>query len=76
MDKVVYNEIASARISDNKSLVISECSRGGFTLGQKLTVDDNGKKVDVFLKGAIHLNDLQSLMNVRNAFEEAIKKNS
>lgn len=72
MEKITYKEIACAKVNENKSLVISECSRGGYTLGQRLTVDDNGKKVDVFLKGAIHLDSIESLENVRNAFEKAI----
>ena len=37
MEKTVYKEIASGKINENKSLVISECSRGGYTLGQKIS---------------------------------------
>lgn len=74
MDKIVYKEIASGKINENKSIVISECSKGGFTLGQKLIMNDNGKKVEVFLKGAIHLDDVQSLVNIRNAFNETLEK--
>lgn len=74
MEKVNYKEIASGKINETKSLVISACSRGGFTLGQKITADDSGRKVEVFLKGAIHLDSLESLENVRDAFNEAIHK--
>jgi len=74
MDKIVYKEIASGKINENKSIVISECSKGGYTLGQKLTMNDNGKKVDVFLKGAIHLDNVQSLINIRDAFNETLEK--
>lgn len=74
MDKIVYKEIASGKINENKSIVISECSKGGYTLGQKLTMNDNGKKVDVFLKGAIHLDSVQSLINIRDAFNETLEK--
>lgn len=74
MDKIIYKEIASGKINENKSIVISECSKGGYTLGQKLTMNDNGKKVDVFLKGAIHLDNVQSLINIRDAFNETLEK--
>ena len=74
MDKIVYKEISSGKINENKSIVISECSKGGYTLGQKLTMNDNGKKVDVFLKGAIHLDNVDSLVNIRNAFNETLEK--
>ena len=72
MEKITYKEIACAKVNENKSLVISECSKGGFTLGQKMTVEDNGKKIDIFLKGAIHLDSVESLENIRNAFEKAV----
>lgn len=73
MEKITYKEIASGSIGQNKSLVISECSKGGFTLGQKLTVNDNGKSMDIFLKGAIHIDSFESLENVRKAFEKAVQ---
>lgn len=72
MEKITYKEIGSGKINENKSLVISECSKGGYTLGQKITVNDSGKKVDVFLKGAIHLDDINSLKNIRDAFNSVI----
>lgn len=72
MDKAIYKELSSGKINENKSLVISECSKGGFTLGQKLTAEDNDKKIFVFLKGAIHIDDIDGLINVRNAFDDAI----
>ena len=37
-------------------------------------MNDNGKKVDVFLKGAIHLDNVDSLVNIRNAFNETLEK--
>ena len=70
--QITYKEIACAKVNENKSLVISECSEGGYTLGQRMTVDDNGKKIEVFLKGAMHLDSLESLENIKNAFEKAI----
>jgi hypothetical protein len=73
MEKVTYKEIASGSIGENKSLVISECSRGGFTLGQKLTVNDGGKNIDIFLKGAIHIDSIESLENICRAFEKALE---
>ena len=36
--------------------------------------DESGKKTQVFLKGASHINDLQGLYNLRDAINLAIKK--
>ena len=73
MSKVTYNEIGSAEISKNRSLVISECSEGGFTLGQKLTVEEGNQKISVFFKGAIHIDDYDGLLHIKDAIDKAIK---
>ena len=73
MEKTTYKEIASGKINENKSLIISECSRGGYTLGQKMNVQDNGKTIELFLKGAIHLDNYESIVNIRNAFNDALE---
>lgn len=73
MEKNSYKEIASGAINENKMLVISECSKGGFALAQKIFVDDSGKKRGMFLKGIIMLDDIDSLKNAKVAFEKAIE---
>lgn len=73
-DKPKYTIVATANITDKRDVVISTCSKGGFTLGQRLeTSEDDGNKVMVFLKGAIHVNDLHGMYNIRDAINMTIK---
>lgn len=67
--KVQYDEISKAKIAENRNLVISSCSKGGYTLAQQLKVSDTetSSSVSVFLKGAIHIKDKEALINVRDA---------
>lgn len=73
-NKVEYSEISRAKITDTRSIIISECSKGGYTMAQRMEVEENGKKTQVYLKGASHINDLQGLYNLRDAINLAIKK--
>lgn len=69
-NKTYYNELAGAEITDSRNIIISECSKGGFTIAQQLKVE--GTKV--FMKGAFHVNDLEGLYNLRNAINLAISQ--
>lgn len=69
-NKTYYNELASAEITDSRSIVISECSKGGFTIAQQLKVEGTR----VFMKGAFHVNDLEGLYNLRNAINLVISQ--
>lgn len=74
-NKIEYTEISKAKITDSRAIIISECSKGGYTLAQRMDVlEDNGKRTQVYLKGASHINDLQGLYNLRDAVNLAIKK--
>ena len=68
--KAHYTELSSAEITENRNVVISECSKGGFTVAQQLKAD--GAKV--FMKGALHIDNLEGLYNLRNALDIAIDK--
>lgn len=68
--KAHYAELSNAEITENRNIVISECSKGGFTVAQQLKAD--GTKV--FMKGALHIDDLEGLYNLRNALNVAIDK--
>lgn len=75
MSDVSYIKLSSAVIQEGKNLVISECSKGGYTIAQKVTVPDNdGKKMNLYLKGAIHINDQTGLVNLRDALNVALEK--
>ena len=71
--KVTYEELCSVQISDARHLVISKCSKGGFTIGQKMIIDDGGKQIEMFLKGAIHVNDKESLSEISDCIQKILE---
>lgn len=72
MKAIEYNEISSAKISDTRNIVISECSKGGYTVAQQLVAHEGDDKTNVFMKGAFHVADLNGLYNMRDALNMAI----
>ena len=72
MKSISYKELITADVGENEQIVISQCSEGGYTIGKKVFADINGKRVGVFLKGAIKINDNRGLNNLRDALN-AIK---
>lgn len=75
-DKLEYKELSSANIQEKRVLVISECSKGGFTLAQKIVVDEGNKKTGIFLKNAIHVDSVDGLLNLRDALNVALNETS
>lgn len=71
--KIEYTEISRAKVTDSRNIVISSCSKGGFTIAQQLEAKENDKTTSVFLKGAFHIDDLHGLYNLRDAVNLAIK---
>ena len=69
-----YTELAKAKISESRNVVISNCSKGGFTVAQQLEAKENERTTSVFLKGAFHLEDIQMLYNLRDACNYAIEE--
>lgn len=67
-----YNELSKARISDSRNVVISQCSKGGFTIAQQLEAKEGDKTTTVFMKGAIHIETLDGLYELRDAINLAI----
>lgn len=72
--KTEYTELSSASIQETRDIVISEYSRGGFTLAQRLNVEEGNKKTGVYMKNSIHINDIEGLLNLRDALNVAIEK--
>lgn len=69
---VRYNELSKARISNSRNVVISQCSRGGYTIAQQLEAKEGDKTTTVFMKGAIHIETLDGLYEIRDAINLAI----
>lgn len=72
-NKIEYTEIAKAKVSESRNIVISNCSKGGFTIAQQLEATENGKTTTVFMKGAFHVDDVKGLYELRDAINLAIK---
>ena len=49
---VEYEELSTASISDKRNIVISEYSKGGYTLGQQVVVEEGSKKINMFVKNS------------------------
>lgn len=71
--KIEYHELSRAKVTDSRNIVISNCSKGGFTIAQQLEAKENGKTTSVFMKGAFHVEDIHGLYNFRDAINLAIK---
>lgn len=71
--KIEYHELSRAKISSSRNVVISSCSKGGFTIAQQLEAKENDKTTSVFMKGAFRVEDIHGLYNLRDAINLAIK---
>ena len=74
MNNTKYDELSRAQVQKNRSLVISSFSKGGFTIAQQLEIEENGHKMNVSLKGAFHIDDIEGLYNLRDALNVAIQR--
>lgn len=72
--KIEYTELSRAKVTDSRNVVISSCSKGGFTIAQQLEAKENDKTTSVFLKGAFHVDDIHGLYNIRDAVNLAIAR--
>lgn len=72
-NKIEYTELSRAKVTDSRNVVISNCSKGGFTVAQQLEAKENDKTTSVFMKGAFHVEDITGLYNLRDAVNLAIK---
>ena len=74
MNKVSYEEVARIKMTDTRDVVVSECSKGGYTIAQKILIDKDEKPTSIFLKGAIKVNDIDGLREFRDMLDMAIEK--
>ena len=71
--KIEYRELSRAKVTDSRNIIISGCSKGGFTIAQQLEAKEGDKITSVFMKGAFHVEDVHGLYNLRDAVNLAIK---
>lgn len=70
--RIEYKEIAKAKVSDARNIVISECSKGGFTIAQQLEAKEGDKTTTVFMKNAFHIDEVDGLRNLRDALNAVL----
>lgn len=70
--RIEYKEIAKAKVSDARNIVISECSKGGFTIAQQLEAKEGDKTTTVFMKNAFHVDEVDGLRNLRDALNAVL----
>ena len=74
MGKNNFVELANATLSNKRQAVISRLDDGSYTIGQKLEVKEKDKTINIFLKGALHAEDLEALQNLRDAINVVLIK--
>lgn len=74
MAKSNFVEIANATLSNKRQAIISRLDDGSYTIGQKLEVKEGDKVMHIFLKGALHAEDLNALQNLRDAINVVLEK--
>lgn len=74
MAKVTFVEIANATISNERKAVISRLDDNSYTIGQKIEAKDGDKNIGIFLKGALHLESIESVQNLRDALNVVLEK--
>ena len=74
MSKSNFVELANATLSSKRQAVISRLDDGSYTIGQKLEVKDGDKTMGVFLKGALHADNIEALQNLRDALNVVLSK--
>lgn len=74
MEKNKFRELSKAKIQDTRNMVISKNETyDGYTLAQQISVKEGPRETLLFIKGAIHVDTLEGLYNLRDALNEAIK---
>ena len=74
MAKSNFVELANATLSSKRQAVISRLDDGSYTIGQKLEVKDEEKTMNIFLKGALHAENLEAIQNLRDALNVVLEK--
>lgn len=68
-----YTELSIAKTSKHRNTVISKHNDEGFTIAQQFEAKEDGKPVKIFMKGALHVDGIEGLENLKEAISEAIR---
>lgn len=70
-----FTELGRTKINDNRILVVSRNNElGGYTMAQQITVNEDKHTMSIFIKGAVHVGDLDGLMNLKHCIDEIVEK--
>jgi hypothetical protein len=70
-----YTELAVAnKIQEDMNVIISKYKSGGYTLAQQVVLERGGRRLSLFIKGAMHIDSLEGLYALRDALNEAINQ--
>ena len=72
--KIEYTELSKAKVTPSRNIVISSCSKGGYTIAQQMEVSEGNKTTSVFLQGAFQVSDEHGLYNLRDAINVALNE--
>ena len=65
-----FEQLQEVKVSDTRSIVISKADNGSYTIGNRIAVNENGRKIEMFTKGAIICPDLGVIKQLREALED------
>lgn len=68
-----FTEVAKAKVNDSRNIVLSKTQTGSILMAQQIKVAEGKKVHNVFLQGAIELPTVESLYELRDAINLAIK---
>lgn len=70
-----YVEISKAKIKEKRNIVISRIDgTDTYVVAQQAMLEEGNKQTFIFIKGAIYVESLESMYNIRDALNEAISK--
>lgn len=75
MGRPSYTELANAQVSDSRTAVISKGEQG-YTIAQKIVVPEGPRMLNVFMKGAIHVDNLEGIQRLRDALNLVLQSES
>lgn len=73
-NNISFDVLSKAKIQEKRDIVISKSSKGGFTIAQQIKIDEAGRETSVFLKHGIIIDDIDGLLNFRDALNVALEK--
>ena len=75
-----FIELAKAKIQDKRNIVISKVNDEdtsmelGYTVAQQIEVQEGNKITSLYMKNAVHIDNIEGLYNLRDALNVAISK--